>query len=426
MIRRVFRTIVSLLVLAGGLLGSHAAMAVTAAEKCQAKKIKIAGKYGFCRLKVEANAIKRGVAVDNSDFDKCDVVFGTKWASAETAATSAGDKCPTTSAVNQDLAKMTSSIADHVDCVAAALANGGACDYDSCTQALDGCYDLVAVHESTISSLRTQLTACNGALTQCVDQRDRALRCGDGVLDQEEECDQGVLAGKTCVSEGRRGGTLACGRDCKLDESGCFDERFVDNLDGTVTDNLTALMWEKKGALNGSPQPGSPHDADNEYIWASTCTSNGAVSCQPSPAATMLCVASTEGHRTGCDKCPPGAGPCRAAETVWTFAAELNSTRFAGYDDWRIPTRAELEGILDFADTAAPLVDAKAFQDGGCATCTDVGLPECSCTQSGDYWTSSAWPLQPASAWVVDFSTGRRTPSGRDQAYFARAVRSIQ
>src|SRR5262245_23598548 len=66
------------------------ALAVSPAQKCEAAKLKIAGKYGFCRLKAEAKAIKTGEPVD---YSKCDSVFAPKWQSAEA---SVGGACSTT------------------------------------------------------------------------------------------------------------------------------------------------------------------------------------------------------------------------------------------------------------------------------------------------------------------------------------------
>jgi hypothetical protein len=40
------------------LLIADTAHAVTAADKCEAAKLKVAGKYDFCRLKAEAAAVK--------------------------------------------------------------------------------------------------------------------------------------------------------------------------------------------------------------------------------------------------------------------------------------------------------------------------------------------------------------------------------
>ena len=46
--------------------------ALDPALKCEATKLKTAGKYGFCRLKAEAKAVKRG---ESADFTKCEATF---------------------------------------------------------------------------------------------------------------------------------------------------------------------------------------------------------------------------------------------------------------------------------------------------------------------------------------------------------------
>ncbi|MCZ2110602.1 MAG: DUF1566 domain-containing protein, partial [Dehalococcoidia bacterium] len=82
---------------------------------------------------------------------------------------------------------------------------------------------------------------------------------------------------------------------------------FTDNGDGTITDNMTGLMWEKKS------DDGSIHDKDNKYTWGMT-----------SSPYTMNGTMVTE------------------------FLAALNTgSGFAGHTDWRIPNRFELESLLD-------------------------------------------------------------------------------
>lgn len=96
----------------------------------------------------------------------------------------------------------------------------------------------------------------------------------------------------------------------KYPGTSCDAPRFVDNGDGTVTDNLTRLIWEKKNALDATPDAGNPHDVDN------------------------TCSASTDGSYTD--------GTCYTV-----FLADLNSpTCFAGQCDWRLPSSAELTTIL--------------------------------------------------------------------------------
>ncbi len=65
------------------------ASGMDAADKCVAKKMKLAGKYVFCRMKAESKAVKKGTP---PDFAKCDSKFAAKWAAIEAKAAGA---CPT-------------------------------------------------------------------------------------------------------------------------------------------------------------------------------------------------------------------------------------------------------------------------------------------------------------------------------------------
>jgi len=49
--------------------------------------------------------------------------------------------------------------------------------------------------------------------------------CGNGTVEEGEQCDGSDLAGQTCESLGYAGGTLSCNPDCTFDTSGCTIER---------------------------------------------------------------------------------------------------------------------------------------------------------------------------------------------------------
>jgi hypothetical protein len=216
-----------------------------------------------------------------------------------------------------------------------------------------------------------------------------ALACGNAAINTGEDCDQANLNGKTCVTQGFAGGTLKCGADCVFDVGSCYTPRFVDNSDGTITDNQTGLMWEKKAAFNNVPVVCSsaatcpdPHDADNQYTYSA-------------------------GSPLG----PPGT-----AYSV--FLVQLNAG-FAGHTDWRLPTREELQGIVDYADTSSPVVNV-AFDTGCTSSCT---VTTCGCTAPSNYWTSSLTAVTAGNAWIASFSNGDVTNDTRDTDYYARAVR---
>lgn len=271
------------------------AFALDPADKCESSKLKIAGKYGFCRLRAESKAVKTATT---PDFSKCDAKYAEKWMQAE-----AGGSCPTTGDLTTQLAAV------------AANANRTAWE----------------------------------------------------------------LSGQP---------------------------RFVDNADGTITDRMTELMWEKKTQMNGVQNFANPFDADNSYIWAGNCGVATSKYCQPTVAAGALCAAVAEYGTTGCDSCTGADGTCNATRTVWTVAADRNAASFAGHTDWRVPTREELISIVDYADTMLPWMTNIAFAGASCgAACADVTNPACSCTTS-NYWSASSLARMPQDALFLSFDVG--------------------
>jgi len=152
----------------------------------------------------------------------------------------------------------------------------------------------------------------------------------------------------------------------------------VDNGDGTITDTKTGLMWEKKS------DDGTIHDKDNTYTW-----STGA--------------------------------PWNNTGTAFTaFLATLNAGGgFAGYTDWRLPNRKELESLTNL-QTFSPAT-FPAF-DTACAPACTVLM--CSCTVSSGYWSSSSCADGPQGAWVVDFGDGYVGAGDKTGNDYVRAVRA--
>ena len=158
--------------------------------------------------------------------------------------------------------------------------------------------------------------------------------------------------------------------------------RFVDGGNGTVTDKLTGLQWEKK------TDDGGVHDKDNSYTWTDTSDVD-----YTDPDGTAFTV----------------------------FLATLNASPcFAGHCDWRLPTvnrdgdPAELETILDLTQGLCGV---------GTGACID---PIFGPTASYFYWSATTLARDPGPkyAWNVYFLSGYVNNSFKSWADPVRAVRS--
>ncbi|MBX3025135.1 DUF1566 domain-containing protein [bacterium] len=207
--------------------------------------------------------------------------------------------------------------------------------------------------------------------------------------------------------------------------------RLDDNGDGTITDNKTGLMWEKKIRDGSGASYAQPHNADNGYLWSGTCTISGHL-CQPTAAAAAACAAGVEGDATGCAVCSSlvADGTCfvdpdaSGETTIWQWLVDLNAANFAGHDDWRIPTITELQSIISYAATN-PAVSA-AFHGSSCGpACSDLTSPACSCTHVGIpfYFSATTTAADPTAVWYVSFLAGEVASMTKGNDVWVRAVR---
>lgn len=92
-----------------------------------------------------------------------------------------------------------------------------------------------------------------------------------------------------------------------------------------------------------------------------------------------------------------------------TAGYEANAnTGLCGFDDWRLPTAAELQSIVDYGAAATdPKIDAAWFPN----------------TISNEYWTSSSRVGLTNLAWIVSFATGGVFEANRDDLHSVRLVR---
>lgn len=135
--------------------------------------------------------------------------------------------------------------------------------------------------------------------------------------------------------------------------------RFLINGDGTVTDGTTGLMWVSDLVLL------------YDEFWRGF-----------------------DNHK--CD---------------FTFAEADEFCRrlnFAGFNDWRMPSREELFLISD-PNRSSPAIDADAFPRTGCQ----------------DYWTSTEQVINPNMAFVIGFYEGTVRLMRKNERALLRPVRVV-
>lgn len=292
----------------GLLLPAPLTQAADPATTCEIAKLNAVGKKATC-LVAEAIKAIRGLP---SNPNVCATTFAKAFANAEAAAAKAGGACPVTS----DVAVVEDLVDSCVEDFAATIAG---------TPAPPSCTQFPASGQTTAY------------------QADK----NDGIAELVTVPDDGTV---------QAGATL----------------NYTDNGDGTITDNNTGLMWEKKTNLDLTANFANLHDADNYYDWSG----NG------------------------------------VQETIWDWLEDINTeggTGFAGYNDWRIPTVKELQSIVDYSiANSSPI-----------PTMNPIFGP----TQTEHYWSSTSRADFPSHAWYVDFNNGAVNPEGKNNDHFARAVR---
>jgi len=210
--------------------------------------------------------------------------------------------------------------------------------------------------------------------------------------------------------------------------------RFVDNLNGTVSDRATGLQWVKQpeliipGAV-GIHATNQIQSAEGE--WAGdhgTYTAGDLVVGDGDPDALFhVCI---QTHTAAGDKEPPNATYWR--ETVWTAsAADLETPaqsnwadavgnsyalEYAGYGDWRLPNLLELMSLrVSNSAVRWPTV----FTNGQMASCWTSTTPRASVSTyastanfANSYYITAPYAKTDATRYVRPVRGGRVNSHG--------------
>ena len=248
-------------------------------------------------------------------------------------------------------------------------------------------------------------------------------------------CEQRSIAGgtgyKLVCKEGSTGDS-SCTADC-VSRTGDLCVL----LNGTIYDEATRLQWEPKTTAVGSGvNAADPHDVDNGYRWAGSCSVNTSKLCQPNDDAEAACKAQTDAGvwANGCEQCVGGDGTCVVAPpgitTVWDWVSQLNAAHYAGHTDWRLPSQAGCDSCYTgppthSCTTCAPH-ELETILLGTYPTCPSSPCisPVFGATQSNGYWSSATRGTNPNDVWGIDFTNAYvNLAYTKSLLFYVRAVR---
>ncbi len=164
-----------------------------------------------------------------------------------------------------------------------------------------------------------------------------------------------------------------------------------------VRDNVTGLIWEVKRGGNGITGDEGLHDTDDKYNWYNTNPATNGGSDGYANDDNDIC----HGYNAN--------SPSTYCNTE-AFVTRVNAAGLCGANDWRLPTRAELVGLMNL-NRASPAIDTNYFPNT---------------RNTGYYWTSSPSAYQTDYAWHVSISDGGSFHSFRHTPNYVRLVRDEQ
>ncbi|HMT92589.1 DUF1566 domain-containing protein [uncultured Thiothrix sp.] len=187
--------------------------------------------------------------------------------------------------------------------------------------------------------------------------------------------------------DGRKGFSFT-----KLDAAGLALSSSVSQW-SCVKDNVTGLVWELK------TDDGGLHDKDDTYVWyeSDPRLGNGGL-----PGYEKATDYDTSRNDQTCSGFSMGnnASYCNTK----AFVNRVNQATYCGANNWRLPTREELNSLVDYQ--ASPRIDINFFPN----------------TIDSYYWTSVPYAYRNQHVWVISFHHGGGSPSYKHMNHLVRLV----
>ena len=141
-----------------------------------------------------------------------------------------------------------------------------------------------------------------------------------------------------------------------------------------------------------------------------TNNANGTVTDEKTGLVWKMCSEGLSGNQ-----CENGTATLFNWKTAMDAVVTVNLSGFAGSNDWRLPSVAELRSLLEDA-CQTPSINSTFFPN----------------TVIGNYWSSSPYVYTPGGteqntdaikAWYISFDTGFESYNAKDTSYAIRLVR---
>jgi hypothetical protein len=160
-----------------------------------------------------------------------------------------------------------------------------------------------------------------------------------------------------------------------------------------VIDEASRLMWEVK---QDKVTPGNLHFFDDKFTWynSNPLLNGGNIG---------------DWNQQGKDCSGYTEGKPRSFCHVEQFVSRVNKQGLCGYQDWRLPTRAELTSLVHFG-RSQPAIDHNFFPH----------------TLNNFYWTANPVVGRPIEAWAINFEFGYTSPFRKTDPRPTRLVRDIK